>query len=157
MHLSFHHKCNLVLERIIQDHWVLLTPPHHHHKAQVRSEGDDDMQEHECSGIKGALGQPIMIMRCISKNGWKGMVGMAKNIAVAILELYKRECLISLLDCGDHMVRWNKQDMKAQGHSTLYRCHNFQDHHYWSGHHLPWELDPVPWSHWFLYLHWFGF
>jgi hypothetical protein len=36
------------------------------------------------------------------------MVGMAKDIADAILELYKRECLMSLLECWDHVVRWNK-------------------------------------------------
>jgi hypothetical protein len=34
---------------------VLLTPPHHWN-ALVRPEGFDDMQEHKCSGIKGALG-----------------------------------------------------------------------------------------------------
>jgi hypothetical protein len=34
---------------------VLLTPSHHWN-TQVRPEGDDDMQEHECSGVMGALG-----------------------------------------------------------------------------------------------------
>jgi hypothetical protein len=37
------------------------------------------------------------------------MVGMAKDIADGILELDKRECLISLLECRDHMVRWDKR------------------------------------------------
>jgi hypothetical protein len=34
---------------------VLLTPPHHWN-ALVIPEGGDDMQEHECSGRKRALG-----------------------------------------------------------------------------------------------------
>jgi hypothetical protein len=37
------------------------------------------------------------------------MVGMAKDVTDAILELDKRECLMSLLECGDHVVRWNKR------------------------------------------------
>jgi hypothetical protein len=38
------------------------------------------------------------------------MVGMAKDIADAILELDKREYLMSLLlECGDHVVRQNKR------------------------------------------------
>jgi hypothetical protein len=36
------------------------------------------------------------------------MIGMAKDVADTILELYKRECLMSLLVCGDHMVSQNK-------------------------------------------------
>jgi hypothetical protein len=36
------------------------------------------------------------------------MVGMAKDIADAILELYKRECLMLLLECRDHVVRQDK-------------------------------------------------
>jgi hypothetical protein len=37
----------------------------------------------------------------------------------------------------------------------VYQCHNLQDLCFWSDCHLPWDLDPVPWSHWFLYLLWF--
>jgi hypothetical protein len=41
--------------------------------------------------------------------GQKGMVGMAKDIVATILELDKRERLVSMLECRDHMVRWNKR------------------------------------------------
>jgi hypothetical protein len=48
------------------------------------------------------------------------MVGMAKSIAIVILELDKREDLLSLLECRDQMVRHDKQAGKLQGHSILY-------------------------------------
>ncbi len=51
-------------------------------------------------------------------HGQKGMVGMAKDIGVLILELYKRECLMSLLECGDHKHGQMEQGMKVQGHNT---------------------------------------
>jgi hypothetical protein len=41
-------------------------------------------------------------------HGQKGMVGMAKGIGGIILELHKRECLMSLLECGDHMLEYQK-------------------------------------------------
>jgi hypothetical protein len=34
---------------------VLLTPPHHWNTL-VRPEEDNDIEEHECSGVNGALG-----------------------------------------------------------------------------------------------------
>jgi hypothetical protein len=43
--------------RTIECSW--LTPPLYHHNAQVRPEGDNDMQEHEYGGIKGALGVTV--------------------------------------------------------------------------------------------------
>jgi hypothetical protein len=42
-------------------------------------------------------------------HGQKEMVGMAKGIAATILELDKRESLMSLLECRDHKVRCNKR------------------------------------------------
>jgi hypothetical protein len=49
----------VVPEKSIQDHCVLLTLSPHHQNAQVKSEGDDDMQEHEYGGIMGAQGATI--------------------------------------------------------------------------------------------------
>ena len=37
--------------------------------------------------------------------GQKGMVHMANDIADTIIEPDKRECLMSLLECGVYMVR----------------------------------------------------
>jgi hypothetical protein len=39
----------------------------------------------------------------------KGDGGMAKDVVAAIFELDKRECLMSLLECGYHVVRQNKR------------------------------------------------
>jgi hypothetical protein len=51
-------------------------------------------------------------------HGQKGMVGMTKDVVVTILELDKRERLMSLLECGDHMVRWNKRWYNAIAYCT---------------------------------------
>jgi hypothetical protein len=57
---------------------------------------------------------PCLQAACIRPSIWgdiistKGLVGIIKGIGGIILELHKRECLMSLLVCGDHMVRQNK-------------------------------------------------
>jgi hypothetical protein len=55
MYQSFYHECSVVHKKSVQDCWVLLSPPHHWN-ILVRPEGFDDMQEHKCSIIMGALG-----------------------------------------------------------------------------------------------------
>jgi hypothetical protein len=46
--------------------------------------------------------------RCMNGDHWqKGMVGIVKGFGETILELNKRECLISLLECWDDVVRQN--------------------------------------------------
>jgi hypothetical protein len=62
MHQMSPHEYSVVPEKGVWDCWVPVTPPHHQNTL-VRPEGFDDMQEHKCSVIKGALGWPIMIMR----------------------------------------------------------------------------------------------
>jgi hypothetical protein len=43
-------------------------------------------------------------------NGWGLWAkGDGTHIADTIIEPDKRECLMSLLECGDHVVRWNKR------------------------------------------------
>ena len=49
----------MVPEKSVQNHRVLLALPPHHQNAQVKPEGDDDMQEHEYSGGMGAQGVTI--------------------------------------------------------------------------------------------------
>jgi hypothetical protein len=57
---------------------------------------------------------PCLQAACIRPSIWgdiistKGLVGIIKGIGGIILELHKRECLMSLLVCRDHMVRQNK-------------------------------------------------
>jgi hypothetical protein len=51
----------------------------------------------------GVLGE--CMVQTNGNHGQKGMVGIAKGIGGIILELHKRECLMSLLECGDHVVR----------------------------------------------------
>jgi hypothetical protein len=54
----------------------------------------------------GGLGE--CMVQTDGDHGQKGMIDMTKDVADTILELYKRECLMSLLVCGDHMVSQNK-------------------------------------------------
>jgi hypothetical protein len=49
-----------------------------------------------------------MVQTSYGDHGQKGMVSMAKDVIDTILELYKRECLMSLLECRDCMVRQSK-------------------------------------------------
>jgi hypothetical protein len=42
---------------------VLLVLPPHHQNAQVKPEGDDDMQEHEYGGGSGAQAVTMMICK----------------------------------------------------------------------------------------------
>jgi hypothetical protein len=44
-------------------------------------------------------------VRMNGDHGQKGTVAIIKGIGGIILELHKRKCLMSLLECRDHMVR----------------------------------------------------
>jgi hypothetical protein len=45
------------------------------------------------------------MVRMNGDHGQKGTVAIIKGIGGIILELHKRKCLMSLLECRDHMVR----------------------------------------------------
>jgi hypothetical protein len=48
--------CSVITEKNVQNHQVLSALPPHHRNAQVKPEGDDDMQEHEDGDVMGAQG-----------------------------------------------------------------------------------------------------
>jgi hypothetical protein len=56
--------------------------------------------------MKGRVLGKCMV-QMIGDHGQKGMVGNVKGISGIILELHKRECLMSMLGCRDHVVRQN--------------------------------------------------